>query len=58
MPSLYIKPVMQEGWYDNRPRSFKVYAPSRAAVVYALVEDEPEPVAPALVEDEPEAVEV
>lgn len=28
-----------EGWYDNRPRSFLVYAPSRTAVVYALTED-------------------
>ncbi|KAL5807547.1 hypothetical protein ACOSQ4_030280 [Xanthoceras sorbifolium] len=33
-----------EGWYDNRPRSFLIYAPSRTAVVYALVEDELEPV--------------
>ncbi|KAK9723834.1 hypothetical protein RND81_05G028700 [Saponaria officinalis] len=32
-----------EGHYDNRPRSFLVYAPSRSAVVYALVEDEPKP---------------
>ncbi|XP_037491029.1 1,4-alpha-glucan-branching enzyme 1, chloroplastic/amyloplastic [Jatropha curcas] len=32
-----------EGWYDNRPRSFMVYAPSRTAVVYALVEDEEKP---------------
>lgn len=32
-----------EGWYDDRPRSFLVYAPSRTAVVYALVEDELEP---------------
>ncbi|KAK6942641.1 Glycosyl hydrolase, family 13, catalytic domain [Dillenia turbinata] len=32
-----------EGWYDNRPRSFMVYAPSRTAVVYALSEDEPQP---------------
>ncbi|KAI5425540.1 1,4-alpha-glucan-branching enzyme 1, chloroplastic/amyloplastic isoform 1 [Lathyrus oleraceus] len=33
-----------EGWYDDRPRSFLVYAPSRTAVVYALadgVESEP-----------------
>ncbi|MBA0760575.1 hypothetical protein Gotri_023308 [Gossypium trilobum] len=30
-----------EGWYDDRPRSFMVYAPNRTAVVYALVEDEP-----------------
>ncbi|OAY64393.1 1,4-alpha-glucan-branching enzyme 1, chloroplastic/amyloplastic [Ananas comosus] len=28
-----------EGTYDNRPRSFSVYAPSRTAVVYALSED-------------------
>lgn len=33
--------VLQEGWYDDRPRSFMVYAPNRTAVVYALVEDEP-----------------
>ncbi|KAL1545731.1 1,4-alpha-glucan branching enzyme [Salvia divinorum] len=33
-----------EGWHDDRPRSFLVYAPSRTAVVYALVTDEPEPV--------------
>ncbi|KAJ6699299.1 protein 14-ALPHA-GLUCAN-BRANCHING ENZYME 2-1 CHLOROPLASTIC/AMYLOPLASTIC [Salix purpurea] len=33
----------KEGWYDDRPRSFLVYAPSRTAVVYALVEDELEP---------------
>ncbi|CAK7343392.1 unnamed protein product [Dovyalis caffra] len=32
-----------DGWYDNRPHSFLVYAPSRTAVVYALVEDELEP---------------
>ncbi|XP_028126608.1 1,4-alpha-glucan-branching enzyme 1, chloroplastic/amyloplastic-like isoform X3 [Camellia sinensis] len=32
-----------EGWYDDRPRSFLVYAPSRTAVVYALAEDEPKP---------------
>ncbi|KAK8705191.1 hypothetical protein V6N13_048797 [Hibiscus sabdariffa] len=31
-----------EGWYDDRPRSLLVYAPSRTAVVYALSEDEPE----------------
>ncbi|CAK8544033.1 unnamed protein product [Lathyrus sativus] len=33
-----------EGWYDDRPRSFLVYAPCRTAVVYALadgVESEP-----------------
>lgn len=35
--------IVQEGWYDDRPRSFLVYAPSRTAVVYALVEDELEP---------------
>ncbi|KAL9249789.1 1,4-alpha-glucan-branching enzyme 1, chloroplastic/amyloplastic-like protein [Drosera capensis] len=29
----------QEGWYDNRPRSFLVYAPSRTAVIYAVVDD-------------------
>lgn len=34
----------QDGWYDKRPRSFLVYAPCRTAVVYALVEDELEPV--------------
>lgn len=44
---------MQEGWYDNRPRSFLVYAPCRAAVVYALVEDEAE-AAHALVEEDSE----
>ncbi|XP_047339190.1 1,4-alpha-glucan-branching enzyme 2-2, chloroplastic/amyloplastic-like [Impatiens glandulifera] len=33
-----------EGWYDERPRSFQIYAPSRTAVVYALVEDNLEPV--------------
>ncbi|XP_028784874.1 1,4-alpha-glucan-branching enzyme 1, chloroplastic/amyloplastic isoform X1 [Neltuma alba] len=31
-----------EGWYDDRPRSFLVYAPSRTAAVYALVDDEAE----------------
>ncbi|XP_057438157.1 1,4-alpha-glucan-branching enzyme 1, chloroplastic/amyloplastic isoform X2 [Lotus japonicus] len=34
-----------DGWYDDRPRSFLVYAPSRTAVVYALadgIELEPE----------------
>ncbi|XP_057534587.1 1,4-alpha-glucan-branching enzyme 2-2, chloroplastic/amyloplastic-like [Amaranthus tricolor] len=40
-----------EGSYDNRPRSFLVYAPSRAAVVYALVEDEAEQIVNAPVED-------
>lgn len=29
-----------EGWYDDRPRSIMVYAPSRTAVVYALVDNE------------------
>lgn len=41
--------IMQDGWYDDRPRSFRVYAPSRTAVVYALADDdkvEPEPVKP------------
>lgn len=34
-----------EGWYDDRPRSFLVYAPCRTAVVYALVDGvESEPV--------------
>lgn len=33
-----------EGWYDDRPSSFQIYAPSRTAVVYALVEDKLEPV--------------
>lgn len=33
-----LMPV-QEGWHDDRPRSFLVYAPSRTAVVYALVEN-------------------
>ncbi|KAL5135451.1 1,4-alpha-glucan-branching enzyme 1, chloroplastic/amyloplastic [Glycine soja] len=28
-----------EGWYDDRPRSFLIYAPSRTAVVYALADD-------------------
>ncbi|XP_052175529.1 1,4-alpha-glucan-branching enzyme 1, chloroplastic/amyloplastic-like isoform X2 [Diospyros lotus] len=32
-----------EGWYDDRPRSFLVYSPSRTAVVYALTEDVPKP---------------
>ncbi|CAL0309935.1 unnamed protein product [Lupinus luteus] len=32
-----------DGWYDDRPRSFLVYAPSRTAVVYALA-DKVEPV--------------
>ncbi|KAK9156687.1 hypothetical protein Scep_003261 [Stephania cephalantha] len=27
-----------EGWYDDRPRSFLVYAPARTAVVYALMD--------------------
>ncbi|KAI3471845.1 hypothetical protein Pfo_028498 [Paulownia fortunei] len=33
-----------EGWHDDRPRSFFIYAPSRTAVVYALAEDEVGPV--------------
>ncbi|XP_071908402.1 1,4-alpha-glucan-branching enzyme 1, chloroplastic/amyloplastic-like [Coffea arabica] len=33
-----------EGWYDNRPRSFLVYAPARTAVVYAPIKDELEPI--------------
>uniref|UniRef100_A0A803MQJ5 1,4-alpha-glucan branching enzyme n=1 Tax=Chenopodium quinoa TaxID=63459 RepID=A0A803MQJ5_CHEQI len=41
-----------EGSYDNRPRSFLVYAPSRAAVVYALVDDDAEPASDDLVEDD------
>lgn len=37
--------ILQEGWYDDRPRSFLVYAPSRTAVVYALVDkEESEPI--------------
>ncbi|KAL7137419.1 hypothetical protein ABFS83_10G091000 [Erythranthe nasuta] len=31
-----------EGWQDDRPRSFYIYAPSRTAVVYALTEVEAE----------------
>ncbi|KAK6779441.1 hypothetical protein RDI58_021625 [Solanum bulbocastanum] len=31
-----------DGWYDDRPRSIMVYAPSRTAVVYALVDEEKE----------------
>lgn len=31
--------TLQEEMYDKRPRSFKVYAPCRTAVVYALIED-------------------
>lgn len=53
--------IMQEGWYDDRPRSFLVYAPSRTAAVYALVDDKaeqlPKPgsaVSDALVDDEAE----
>ena len=33
---------MQDGNYDNRPRSFLVYTPSRTAVVYALAPDDSE----------------
>ncbi|KAK4481160.1 hypothetical protein RD792_012041 [Penstemon davidsonii] len=29
-----------EGWHDDRPRSFYIYAPCRTAVVYALAEPE------------------
>lgn len=32
--------LLQEGWYDERPRSFLVYAPCRTVAVYTLVEDE------------------
>ncbi|XP_021716832.1 1,4-alpha-glucan-branching enzyme 2-2, chloroplastic/amyloplastic-like [Chenopodium quinoa] len=41
-----------DGSYDNRPCSFLVYAPSRAAVVYALVEDDAETASDDLVEDD------
>lgn len=34
--------LLQEGNYDNRPRSFLIYAPSRTAVVYALAPDDSE----------------
>uniref|UniRef100_A0A2N9G2W4 Alpha-amylase/branching enzyme C-terminal all beta domain-containing protein n=1 Tax=Fagus sylvatica TaxID=28930 RepID=A0A2N9G2W4_FAGSY len=34
----------QDGRYDDRPHSLLVYAPCRTAVVYALAEDELEPV--------------
>ncbi|KAL9260821.1 1,4-alpha-glucan-branching enzyme 1, chloroplastic/amyloplastic-like protein [Drosera capensis] len=30
----------EEGWHDGRPQSFLIYAPSRTAVVYALVDKE------------------
>lgn len=50
----HVKNCLQEGTYDNRPRSFLVYAPSRAAVVYALAEDEAEPTMNAVVENEAE----
>ncbi|KAL6574956.1 hypothetical protein OROMI_012241 [Orobanche minor] len=33
-----------EAKHDDRPRSFLIYAPSRTAVVYALVEDEVKPI--------------
>lgn len=39
---LDVKPLydyMQDGWYDERPHSFQLYAPCRTAVVYALVEN-------------------
>ncbi|PSS02630.1 1,4-alpha-glucan-branching enzyme 1/amyloplastic like [Actinidia chinensis var. chinensis] len=32
-----------EGWYDDRPHSFLVYAPCRTAVVYTPVDDDSEP---------------
>ncbi|KAH9738381.1 SBE2.2 [Citrus sinensis] len=32
-----------EGWYDDQPHSFLVYAPSRTAVVYALADEEEQP---------------
>ncbi|RDX89785.1 1,4-alpha-glucan-branching enzyme 1, chloroplastic/amyloplastic, partial [Mucuna pruriens] len=57
----------QEGWYDDRPRSFLIYAPSRTAVVYALaddvevepaLEDEVEPALEDEVEVEPEPVDI
>lgn len=35
--------LVQEGWYDDRPHSFLVYAPSRTAVVYALADEEEQP---------------
>lgn len=35
--------ILQDGWYDDRPRSFLIYAPSRTAVIFALTEDKPEP---------------
>ena len=35
---------MQEGWYDDRPRSFLIYAPSRTVVVYSLVHEDEAPV--------------
>lgn len=35
---------LQEGFYDNRPRSFMVYTPSRTVVVYRQVEDDVKPV--------------
>ncbi|KAH1195362.1 1,4-alpha-glucan-branching enzyme 1, chloroplastic/amyloplastic [Glycine max] len=41
-----------EGWYDDRPRSFLIYAPSRTAVVYALA-DEAEPALADATEPEP-----
>jgi len=44
--------ILQEGWYDDRPRSFLIYAPSRTAVVYALA-DEAEPALADATEPEP-----
>ncbi|CAJ1886941.1 unnamed protein product [Sphenostylis stenocarpa] len=44
-----------EGWYDDRPRSFLIYAPSRTAAVYALADDVepavPDDVEPTLPDD-------
>jgi len=53
--------ILQEGWYDDRPRSFLVYAPSRTAAVYAIADDVepalPDEVESALADEgEPEAV--
>lgn len=31
---------LQEGWFDERPRSFQIYTPARTVVVYGLVKDE------------------
>ncbi|KAG4913504.1 hypothetical protein JHK82_054089 [Glycine max] len=48
---LFVFPI-REGWYDDRPRSFLIYAPSRTAVVYALA-DEAEPALADATEPEP-----